>query len=390
MANRSLLGAADVDDEAFGEIVARALGEDPATVTVLDCEASVVPYALDAITTAGRYWVAARAATPRGERDVRLFVKHVQSWSRSPLFRQVPEEMRAIAESSVPWRTEPLIYQSDLRDRLPAGLTMPVALHVAFLDEGSAAIWLPALDVDARDWHTADFAQAAHLLGRLAGSADVAELARVGELDGGPRTIRTYADGRLAGQVAPLLRSGALWRVPWIAEAFEPALRERLVAALDEVPGWVEEVEAGPLAVAHGDACPNNLLRTAGSDEITLIDYAFWGRQCLGFDLGQLLVGDVQVGRRPVDSLPEVEREIVPAFVAGLHAEGVDVGEAAVARAHALHLMVFTGLSTALVAPPDPEAAPPDPATRAVLARDARERAAISRFCLGLVEATSG
>jgi hypothetical protein len=51
---------------------------------------------------------------------------------------------------------------------------------------------------------------------------------------------------------------------------------------------------------------------------------------------------------------------------------------------------VFTGLSTPLVVPPDPDAAPPDPATAAALSRDAHERAAISRFCLGLVEATSG
>ena len=390
MADRSILGAADVDDTTFLEIVARALGEHQEDVTVLGSEASVVPYTLVAITTAGRYWVTARAATPTGERDVRMFVKHVQSWSRSPLFQQVPEELRALAEASVPWRTEPLIYESDLRHRLPPGLTMPVALHVAFLDEASAAIWLPALNVDERDWQTVDFAQAAHLLGRLAGSAEVAELARVGEPDDGPRTLRTYADGRLAGQVAPMLRSGDLWRVPWVGEAFEPALRERLLDALEQVPGWVEEVEAGPLAVAHGDACPNNLLRTAGSDDITLIDYGFWGRQRRGFDLGQLLVGDVQVGRRTADTLPEVEREIVPAFVSGLHEEGVDVDETSVARAHALHLMVFTGLSTPLVMPPDPDAAPPDPATRAALVHDARERAAISRFCLGLVEATTG
>ncbi len=135
---------------------------------------------------------------------------------------------------------------------------------------------------------------------------------------------------------------------------------------------------------------PQQPARTTGSDDITLIDYGFWGRQCLGFDLGQLLVGDVQLGRRPAGTLPELEREIVPAFVAGLHAEGVGVDAATIARAHALHLMVFTGLSTALVPPPDPDAFPPDPATRAALGHDARERAAISRFCLGLIEATSG
>ncbi len=131
---------------------------------------------------------------------------------------------------------------------------MPAALHVAFPDEASAAIWLPALDVVEHDWRTPDYAHDAHLLGRLAGSAEVAELAKRGRAR--HRSAHHRHLGRLAKQVAPLLRSGALWTVPWIGEAFEPALRERLVAALDEVPGWVDELEAGPLAVAHGDACP--------------------------------------------------------------------------------------------------------------------------------------
>ena len=172
MAGRDILGPADVDDETFTGIVARALAEDPADVTVLSSQASVVPYSLDAITTAGRYWVSAQAATPAGDRTVRMFVKHVQSWARSPLFRFVPEEVRGFAATSVPWRTEPLVYQSDLRDRLPPGLTMPLAHHVAMLDDSSAAIWLPALDVVDHDWQTADYAHAAHLLGRLAASAD--------------------------------------------------------------------------------------------------------------------------------------------------------------------------------------------------------------------------
>ena len=56
---------------------------------------------------------------------------------------------------------------------------------------------------------------------------------------------------------------------------------------------------------------------------------------------------------------------------------------ATVARAHALHLMIFTGLSAALTGPPAPGTRPE------ALADEARERAAMARFCLGLVEATS-
>ncbi len=380
MGERSLLGPADVDDATFTGIVARALGEQPHGVTVLESAASVVPYSLDAITTAGRYWVTARAATPEGERSARLFVKHVQSWSRSPFFQLVPEELRAMAATSVPWRTEPLVYGSDLHRRLPPGLTMPVALHVEFLDDTSAAIWLPALDVVDHHWDTADFARAAHLLGRLAGSPAVAELAELGDADGGPRTVRTYADGRLAAQVAPALRSEELWQAPWQAGAFDADLRARLLAALDAVPSFVDELEAGPAGTAHGDACPNNLLRTTGSDQITLIDYGFFSRQCVGFDLGQLLVGDVQIGRRDASTLLETEAACLPAYVEGLRAEGVVVDAATVARAHALHLLVFSGLSAPLTDPSTPGAD--------ALARDARERAAISRFCLDLVETT--
>jgi hypothetical protein len=351
---------------------------------VLGSQASVVPYPLDAITTAGRYWVTARAATPAGERTVRMFVKHVQSWARSPLFQFVPDEHRAFAATSVPWRTEPLVYRSDLRDRLPPGLTMPLAHHVAMLDDSSAAIWLPALEVVDHDWGTADYEHAALVLGRLAATEDVVGLTALGDADGGPRTVRTYSDGRLAIQVAPALRSGEPWQVPWVDEAFEPALRTRLLDALDEVPGWVDELEAAPCASAHGDACPNNLLHTSGSSDITLIDFGFWSRQVVGFDLGQLLVGDVQVGRRAAGTLAETEAACLPAYVDGLHAEGLDVDAATVARAHALQLMIFTGLSAALTGPPAPGADPD------ALAHDARERAAISRFCLDLVEATSG
>ncbi|MFY9913974.1 MAG: phosphotransferase [Nocardioidaceae bacterium] len=378
MHDRTVLGAADVDDTQLAQLVATLLERPVEQVTLLDSCATEVPYDLPAITTAGRYWVRGHADVGDEVRPFSLFVKHVQSWSRSPFFAEVPADIAEMAEAGVPWRTEPLAYLSELRHRLPVGLRMPRAVGVFDLDEKSASIWLEEVVAQTTPWDTAHYARAAFLLGRLAGSPRVRDFAHVGRFSW---TVHTYLEGRLRYQVLPMLREESIWRHPLVAGAFDDGLREHLLAAADRVDDLVDELAAMPLGTAHGDACPNNLLVTAEDDGFVLIDYGFWGEAPLGFDLGQLLVGDVQVGRRSADMLSELERSIVPAYIDGLRAEGHDVPTSVVRRAHALHLMVFTGLSTLpfelLGADRSPD-----------LDRLAAERAEIARFSLRLLEAT--
>ncbi len=57
MHDRTVLGPADVSDDALAAMAADLLGIDPDRTTLLDSRAEVVAYDLDAITTAGRYWV---------------------------------------------------------------------------------------------------------------------------------------------------------------------------------------------------------------------------------------------------------------------------------------------------------------------------------------------
>jgi thiamine kinase-like enzyme len=158
-------------------------------------------------------------------------------------------------------------------------------------------------------------------------------------------------------------------------------VRTRLLGAADRVPAIVEELVAMPEATMHGDACPNNLLPRARTDGFVLIDYGFWNLGPVGFDLGQLLVGDVQDGRRATSELGRIDETILPSYAEGLRAEGWELPESVVRRAHALHLMLFTGLSTLpfehLEAPPTEE-----------LHRVAAERAEIARFSLDLLDAT--
>lgn len=359
-------------------MVASSLHEEQ--VELLDVEASTVDYALPAITTAGRYWVSGHAETAHGPKPFRMFVKHVQCWSRSPFFEFVPAEIREMAAASVPWRTEPLAYRSDLAERLPNGLYMPQVLGVYDLDELSASVWLAEVPDTQWTWDLDRHRRAAYLLGRLAASPALAPLADVG---GHVSTVREYVEGRLRHQVLPMLHDDGLWSHPLLAQAFRPELRARMRDAAVQAPRWAVELDEAARGTAHGDACPNNLLGSPDRDSFVLIDFGFWNPFPLGFDLGQLVLGEVQLGRRSADTLTETDAAVVPAYVEGLGVEGMVVDPALVTRLHALQMLIYSGLSSMpfehLGSPPSPE-----------LAALAADRAALATYCLGLVEKTGG
>lgn len=380
MHDRTMLGPADVSDAALAAMVAAERGVDPGRVTLVSSSVEEVAYDLPAITTAGRYWVRGTATADDGEPwPFELFVKQVQSWSRHPLFASVPDEMKELAAATVPWRTEPLAYRSDLADRLPDGLRMARSLGVFDLDELSAAVWLEKVPARTVTWDAERFARAAYLMGRFAASPRVVERADVGEF---PFTIQIYLDGRLENQVLPALRDDEVWEHPLVSAAFDEELHERLLRAADEAPAYVAELLALPRYAAHGDACPNNLLVVDGQDGFVLIDFGYMTPEPLGFDLGQMLVGDVQTGKIAASALGWIEDAILPAYTDGVRAEGVEMTQEAVRRAHALHLMVFSGLSTL---PLEHLGEEPTPELHAMAA----ERALIARFALDLLDATS-
>ncbi|MFM6850581.1 MAG: phosphotransferase [Terrabacter sp.] len=388
MGDRTILGTADVPNEQLLAYAAAALALDPADCRLVGSHAEVVDYDLDAITTGGRWWVTAALATPDGPASVRFFVKLVQSWSRSPYFALVPPEFRDLAERGVPWRTEPLVYRSDLAGRLPDGLAMAGVVDVRPVDELSMVVWLREVDVVGSEWPVGELARAARLLGRLAASPRVRPLAAIGEADG-RRGVRSYAEGRLTAQVAPLLRADEIWHHPVLEATFAARLRGRLLAHLDRVAEHVDWLETVPEGAAHGDACTNNLLVQRGSDDLVLIDFGFWSTQPVGFDLGQLLLGDVQIGRRPAAALDELEHACLAAYVEGLRDEGCAVTLDVVRRAHALQMLIFSGFSSFMLeglldASGDGGR---NPAAPELLAQ-AAERARITEFVLDLVDET--
>jgi hypothetical protein len=371
------LGLPDRPLDRLAAMVAAHLGTPRAQVITVQVDTH--PYDLPAITTAGRFRVSgtARAGSPDPVR-YSFFVKVVQAYARSPLAQQLPASVRDRVAPLVPWRTEPDLYLTDLAARLPDGLTVPRAYGVYDLGEDSAAIWLEMLPARAVTWRLADHRRAAYLLGRLAASPAVAPLAaRVPVV----RTARNFTRWWLEHNVIPDLYDDELWRRPPIAESFDGRLRSRMLAAVDALPEFLDELESLPTATAHGDACTRNLLIREPDGRLALIDFGFFGTAPVGFDLGQLLLGEIQLGQRPAGQLPRLEDECLPAYVRGLRDEGSSVSPAQVRRAHALLLTIHHAIPAI---PFEHRTTEPSYA----LHRLFENRAQTTRFILDLLEVT--
>jgi phosphotransferase family enzyme len=374
---RVLLGPADVADDELAAFAAASLGVRHATV--LTSSARVFPYDRPAITTAGRYLVTGTARTGTGQvRAFALFVKVICAYQRSPLRFAIPAHLRAQAAALIPWHTEADLYRSDLRDRLPAGLAIPRAVAVRDLDADSAALWLEQVPARRVIWDAGRHARAAYLLGRLAASRAVAPLATAVH---GARTPRLYADAWLAHVVLPALTRNDIWSQPLVRDTFDARLRDRLLTAADTLPALLDELDDAPAATAHGDACTANLLLAGDRDAQVMVDLGFCGQAPLGTDLGQLIAGEVQTGQRHPADLPALEAACLPAYLAGVQAEGGTARLAHVRRTHAALLTIFSALPSVPIEHLDDE---PTPRLRQLF----RGRAALARFALDLLDDT--
>ena len=378
---REVLGADDVSDAELEAMVADLW--DVPTVRLHDSTAEPVAYDVPSILTGARTWVRGRATAGADsedreeDREFTLFVKRVHNWRHSPAFAGVPPEIGEWAAASLPWRAEPLVYGSDLRERLPEGFSMPRGLRVEERPDDTAVIWMEAVDADPVPWGPDDSVRAARLLGRLSASREVAALA---DIDPQPWHIDSFVAGRLAYTVLPGLHDEATWLHPVVAEHFG-CLRDGLLTAARHLDVLAHEFATSRHLASHGDACPNNLLRRAGQPGFTLIDFGFWRSQPVGFDLSQLLVGDIQIGRQDADDLPERAAACVASYAAGLADEGLEVPVDEVRRGHAVSLMLFNGLPSLPLERLD------DPDTDA-LDHWSRQRAAIARYSLDVLADT--
>jgi hypothetical protein len=261
-----------------------------------------------------------------------VFVKVVQSFRHWDLLPVFPPHLRAEALATTSWRIEADLYGSALGELLPAGMRLPVVHAIDDDGDDRVVVVLEDVDADRTPWDVARYADAAGLLGRLDARLTAATHLPTTELQAPGALLRRYVDSRVVPLCVPALVDPATWRHPLLAGHAE--LRDAFAELASQVPALLDSLAAFTQLRMHGDATPHNLLVARDRpDELVVIDWAMGAVAPAGEELGQLLLGGAHDGVLGPGDLVALRDVVVPAYVAGLAVEGVDVAEAEVRRA---------------------------------------------------------
>jgi Ser/Thr protein kinase RdoA (MazF antagonist) len=138
--------------------------------------------------------------------------------------------------------------------------------------------------------------------------------------------VRRWALPRLAGD--------DLWAHPAFTQGEVAALRQELLGLAERIDELLAALGPVPWSNTHGDPTPMNLLRPrADPDTFVLIDWGTASRGPVGWDVVPLVFGPAENGTAPPGDLAERLAVAVPAYAAGLAAEGVTVPDDVLARA---------------------------------------------------------
>ena len=276
-----------------------------------------------------------------------LFVKTLRPASASPIWSIIPDLARPQVLVELDWLDEPGAYRSVLRTDLPSGLRIPRLWHVVE-SEQQIQLWLESID-DHPVWDTSRYHRTATALGRLCGRWPASRV--TAELGFGRRGLAFLWSGKTTQFDLPRLADDSTWRHP--AFAADPDLRADLRRVIDIVPWLIRHLDELPAALAHGDACPANLLQV--DDEIVAIDWSYASNSSIGSDLGQLLAGRFVDGSADPDGIAAVAVTVPRRVRRWARRRGSVIDEDAIEYAFVTHLLVravFDALATVVDAAP--------------------------------------
>ncbi|GAA0376554.1 hypothetical protein Acor_31540 [Acrocarpospora corrugata] len=241
-------------------------------------------------TTTGRTWS--------------FVVKSIHSVKHWPGLDTVPKELQDDFIAGFPWRTDVDAYLAD--EPLPEGLRLPRLYHLDDLGDDRLVAWMEDVDACAKPWDLDRYRTAARLLGELAASRPAAPGTNLG--------LHAVYQGPTLHLFIPTLADPATWRHPLLPGPDDP-LRADLLTVAEYFPALLAGLDRLPFTRCHGDASPANLLVPMdGSAEFVAIDWSWGCPTGIGFDLGQLLVGQSHDGVTEPEDLPAIHETILTAY----------------------------------------------------------------------------
>lgn len=275
--------------------------------------------------------------------ELRLVAKGLQSAIHGlPAF--IPREDRERIAAIVPWRLEAEVYTGDTAGRMPPGLRLPELCGVLDRADDRIQLWLEDVEPVDVPWSAADLARAATALGRLTVRRADQVLASQP-----PRSFLEHmVQNAVRAFAVPQLTGEDLWAHPAFAQPEVLGLRGELRTLAGRIDELLASLTAVPWVNTHGDPTPMNLLRPrADPDTFVLIDWGTATRGPVGWDVVPLVFGPAENGSAAPDDLAQRLAIAVPAYAAGLAAEGMRVPTGALAaavRSCALLRYPFTSL----------------------------------------------
>lgn len=218
------------------------------------------------------------------------------------------------------WKREPLLYQSDLLDHLPAGLAAPRCYGVSERPSDQTWLWLEDIvGTPAEKWSVERYLQTARLLGLLNGEFASPHLP----------THLWLKRNHIRQWLNTLPWRTFRWDHPVARARYPHSDHNPFRQMLEAHERFLPLLERLPKTLSHGDTYPSNfVLRTApnGRDEIVALDWALAGIEAFGDDLGGLAYG-AQIHLQP-DDPRSLDKALFDSYSDGLREAGQLVDEA--------------------------------------------------------------
>ena len=299
---------------ALGELMARAFGLD---LDIDSVQLRPFDYAYGSPATGGLYRVVATSSDGREWSMFCKLLQHVRHW---PTLSMLPPEFAEEFVQMFPWREELVLWSEAVTQALPSDMRAPQLYGIVELADDHATVWMEDIKQSETPWNADRFRRAAYALGRFNAARSTPEaFADAAVAKGVP--LRLYGERTVPMRGLTALSDDSLWSHPWLVEHLD--VRERLLEIGPEVPHLLDQLEALPNVMPHGDASPQNLLVAVDApDEFVVIDMSFQAAHAIGFDLGQLVLGLAHAGFIEADTVREMAAEVVEPYCRGLRDGG--------------------------------------------------------------------